>query len=110
MRPEHSSARRLVLAAIVLVLLTIGGGVLWLANAVHVARAETRAWREERSEAKIVGKTSDEIIAMYGKPYSAERGSNGGYTFIMYKQVKHGQYCGIVMKDDVAVKVGFDFQ
>lgn len=92
-------------------LLTVGGGgVLWLANAVRAARAEAAEWREERSEVKIVGKTADEIIAMFGKPYSEKRGPDRKPAFIMYKQVKHGQYCGIAFKDGFAVNVSFSFQ
>src|SRR5688500_1511252 len=110
MQPDRSPTQRLVLTAIVLVLLAVGGGVLLLANAVHVARAEARKWREQRSEARIVGKTADEIIATFGTPYAAERGPDGKPAFIMYKQVKHGQYCGIAIKDGVAMNVSFSFQ
>jgi hypothetical protein len=110
MQPERPSTRRFGLIVAVVVVAIIAGGVLWLANAVRTARAETREYREQHSEAKIVGKTADEIIAMFGEPYAAERGSDGKAVFIMYKQVKHGQYCGIALKDGVAVNVSFSFQ
>ena len=110
MWPKASPTRRLVSAVVVIALLAVGGGVLWLTHAVRVARAEAREWREQRGEAKIVGKTADEIVATFGTPYAAERGPDGKPAFIMYKQVKHGQYCGIAIKDGVAVNVSYSFQ
>ena len=106
MRSERLPTRRLVLAVIVLA----AGGALWLTHAVDVARAEAREWREERGEAKIVGKRADEIIATFGTPYAVDRGPEGKPAFILYKQVKHGQYCCIAIKDGVAVSVSFSFQ
>ena len=110
MGPQGSPRRRLFFAVIVILLLAVGGGVRWLTNAARVVRAETREWRDQRSEARIVGKTADEIVAAFGKPYATERGPDGKPAFIMYKQVKHGQYCGIAIKDGVAVNVSFSFQ
>jgi hypothetical protein len=110
MQPKRSSTRRFVIIVAVVIVAVVGGGVLWIANAVRVARAETRAYREQHSETKIVGKTADEIIAMYGEPYTGERGPDGEPVFIMYKQVKHGQYCGIDFKDGLATKASFWFQ
>src|SRR5690348_1472645 len=110
MQPERSSSRRFGLIVAVVIVAIICGGMLWLANGIRIARAETREYREQHSEAKILGKTADEIIAMYGKPYAAERGPDGKPVFIMYQQVKHGQYCGIGLKDGVAVNVSFSFQ
>jgi hypothetical protein len=107
MQSQRSPTRTLVIAVIVL---AVGGGVLWVTNTVRVVRAEAREWREEHSEAKIVGKTADDIIATFGTPYAAERGPNGKPTVILYKQVKHGQYCGIAIRDGVAVSVSFSFQ
>jgi hypothetical protein len=109
MRLERSAARQLMIIVFGVLALVSGGG-LWLANSIRVARAEVREYREQHAEAKIVGKTAYEIIAMYGRPYSGERGPDGKPVFMMYKQVEHGQYCGIALKDGVAVKVSFDFQ
>lgn len=107
MRPERSL---FALPALVIVVLGVGAGALWVTNRVRVARLEVEEYREAHSEAKIVGKTANEIIAMYGKPYASERGPDGTFVFIMYKQVEHGQYCGIALKGGVAVNVSFDFQ
>ncbi|MDQ3439628.1 MAG: hypothetical protein M3478_04700 [Planctomycetota bacterium] len=85
-------------------------GVAWVANDIRRDRSEVRGYREERSEANIIGRTADQIVATYGKPYHVERGTDGQPIFIMYKQVKHGQYCGIMLKDGVAVRVSFSFQ
>lgn len=91
-------------------MLAVGGVVLSLANAVRVARIEARQWREERSAAKIVGKTADEVVATFGTPYAAERGPDGEPALIVYKQVKHGQYCGIAIKGGMAADVSCSFQ
>jgi hypothetical protein len=110
MRPGRSTTRKIGIIVAVVVVAIVGGGVFWIANAVRTARAETREYREQHSESRTVGKTADEIIATYGRPCAAERGSDGKPVFIMYKQVKHGQYCGISLKDGVAVRVSFSSQ
>lgn len=106
MRPSDSSARRLAVAGIVVVVMN--GGALLVASTVRAARAEAREWREERSG--LVGRTEAEIIATFGTPYAAERGPDGKVAFLMYKHVKQGQYCGIAIKDGVATHVSFSFQ
>ena len=55
--------------------LLVGG--TWATHAIVIGRAETRQYREEHSEAKIRGKTAEEVIAMYGEPYALERGRDG---------------------------------
>ena len=109
MRPERSAARLFTIIVLVVVAV-VGGGGVWVANVVRRARAEVREYREQHAEAKIVGKTAEEIIAMYGEPYAGERGADGKFVFIMYKQVEHGQYCRIRFEAGVAVRVSFWFQ
>ncbi len=113
MRPDPSPTLRNATNVVFIVcLLAVGalvGGVLWLANGLRVMRAETHEWREAHSEAKIVGKTADEIIAMYGEPYfPPTRGPDGTRVFITYKWRVH--YCVIALKDEVAVGVTFSLQ
>ena len=104
---EQTLSRRIVIFVAVAALAIVGCGVLWVTYQVRNSRAEIREYQEAHSDAKIVGKRASEIIAMYGEPYAGERGSDGEYVFIMYKQVKQGQYCGIVIKDGVAAEVSF---
>lgn len=103
--------RRRTSLAVTLVLLTVvaGGGVTWVACVVRTHRAEVSQFREEHSAARIVGKTAEEIIAVYGQPYW-QRGPDGNPEAIVYKQLKHGQYCDIELVDGVAVGVYFSFQ
>lgn len=110
MRSQRSPSRRLALIVIVIALAAAGGGIGWVAGAVRSHRAEIQEFRNAHSEARIVGKTADEITSAHGTPYAAMRGRDGRLEFILYKQVKHGQYCGIVFKDGVAVEVSFGFQ
>ncbi len=97
----------ILIAAVVIAII---GGVSWIASGILAVQADVRQFREEHSEAKLSGKTADEIVAMYGKPFVSENEDNGKTSLIMYKQVKHGQYCGIHFKDGVAVRVVFWFQ
>jgi len=106
MRPNPSGKLGCVIAVAAITLLCIVG--VWFR--VASGRAEIRKYRDEHSAARIVGKTSEEIISIYGKPYSASKGSDGKPELIMYKQVEHGQYCTIVLKEGIATGVYFDFQ
>jgi hypothetical protein len=66
-----------------------------------------REYQAAHSAAKVVGKTAEQIVSMYGPPYAMERGEDGKAIAIMYKDVKHGQYCGIHFEKGLAVGVSF---
>lgn len=84
---------------------------LRIANHVRRDLAEMSEFREEHSEAKILGKTADEIIVMYGKPYGGiQRDDAGVPATIVYRQEKYPQYCGIGIKDGRAIRVSFSGQ
>ena len=99
----------LALVVVVMLVVGAGGGVAWVAGVVRAHRAEVARFREEHSEARIVGKTAEAIIAVYGEPYW-QRGPEGNPEAIVYKQLEHGQYCDIELVDGVAVGVNFSFQ
>jgi hypothetical protein len=63
-------------------------------------------YRDAHSTDKIVGKTPEEIIKAYGEPYG-RHSAGDQINFIMYRDGKHGQYCGIDFENGVAVRVSF---
>ena len=85
-------------------------GVGWLVNEIKIFKSGAREYQDTHSAAKIVGKTAEEIVALYGEPVTINRDAIGTPDLIIYKDVKHGQYCSIGLKDGVAVSVSFHGQ
>ena len=102
--------RRLLLATLVTLVCAAAGGAGWLARLVKAHHADVRQYQQSHAPDNIVGRTADQILSTYGDPHSINLGPDAKPRFIMYKQVKRGQYCTIVLKDGVAVDVSFSFQ
>jgi hypothetical protein len=106
----HRPSAKTLGIAILVSLAVVGSVSAWSVSAVRVYQTEAREYREAHSGAKIVGKTPREIVKLYGEPYHVSRGSNGKIDIIMYKDVKHGQYCCITVENELAVGVSFSGQ
>ena len=102
--------RRLLLATLVTLVCAAAGGAGWFARLVKAHHADVRQYQQSHAPDKIVGQTAGQILSTYGEPFMTDLGPDARPQFIMYKQVKRGQYCTIVLKDGVAVEVSFSFQ
>src|SRR3954470_16334302 len=96
---KPSTLRRDVLIMAAGALLLAVFGVFWVRNAVRGYQAEAQQWRDVHAESRIVGKTTDEILREFGKPDA--RKDDGAVQLIVYKDVPHGQYCGIEVEGGV---------
>ncbi len=102
MKRRHLTALTVAIIIAFMTALTI-----WLGIILHRAKVEAVEWQDAHSAAKIVGKTADQIVAIYGKPDSSERGPDGKLDNITYKDARGGQDCGISIQNAVATDVYF---
>jgi hypothetical protein len=107
MPDKRSTLRRDVLIMAAGALLLAVFGAFWVRNAVRGYQAEAQQWRDAHASSKIVGMSPDGIVREYGKPFSISRADDGAVQLIVYKDVPHGQYCGIEVEGGVARRVSF---
>ena len=81
-------ARWLVIGGLVVVIAVLGGWY-WSDHAA-VAR-----FHDAHSEARLRGKTVEEVMAMCGQPHVMQRGGDGKLAFITYKNGEREEYCEI---------------
>lgn len=82
-------------------------GVFWVRNAVRGYQVDAQQWRDAHTPSRIVGKSTDDIVREYGKPFSITRSDNGAVRLIVYKDAAHGQYCGIELEGGIARRASF---
>ena len=68
--------------------------------------ARVRAFKETYSAEKVVGKSKDEIMRLYGQPRFVLRDEYGRVQIVVYNEDWH--YCNIHLRDDVAESVSFE--
>src|SRR4051812_17841959 len=107
MPDKSSTLRRDVLIMTAGALLLGVFGVFWVRNAVRGYQADAQQWRDAYTTSKVVGKTADEIVREFGKPFKVARTDDGAARQIIYKDAPHGQYCGIELEAGLAVRVSF---
>ncbi len=108
-----ASSRKPIRIVIAIAILLCGSGIVWLAHQVQVNRtdtAEIRQYKQEHSSDRIVGKTPDEVVAMFGEPHLQQRDAGGKTTLMTYRESTRGLRCEIVFLNGVATRVSFHAQ
>ena len=78
-------------------------GVGTCAYRMHRDRA---AWEAQYSDAAVLGKSPEEVVARFGTPYFRETDERGAVAFIGYAG-PYWNYSGIEFRDGRAVRVTF---
>ena len=89
----------IVVAAVALA--AVGAGAC--AYRIHRDRA---AWEAQYSDAAVLGKTPEEVVARFGTPYFRETDDRGAVVFIGYAGPSWN-YSGVEFRDGRAVRVTF---
>ena len=99
-------ARRLTVAAAVLILLTAVVPVVGITAAVVRLRADSRRFHDAYPESQLRGQSTAQILVRYGPPYTRETRPDGTTSFT-YASTTTWEYCGIDFEADRVTRVYF---
>jgi hypothetical protein len=82
--------------------------IAWCEIRIAREKDEFNAFREVHNDTKIIGRTEQDIVRMYGSPFNIDRSYGGEIESITYLDPGYWYYCHISMKSGVAVRVSFE--